>query len=96
MVKKSAHPDIELFDYLNGAAEAGAARVIEEHLSLCEDCTSLAALVRKLKEGANSAPPPKAHREIHTRLLTQRESIQTQMRSRPSFTPIRDRRSARA
>lgn len=53
---KSAHPDIQLFDYLNGAAEAEAAQVIEEHLSLCEDCTSLAALVCKLKEAAASEP----------------------------------------
>lgn len=59
MVKKSAHPDIKLFDYLNDAAEAEAAQVIEEHLSICEDCTSLAALVRKLKETAVSEPIPK-------------------------------------
>src|SRR5882762_258555 len=56
MVKKSAHPDIQLFDYLNGAAEAEAAKAIEEHLSVCEDCTSLAALVCKLKESASSEP----------------------------------------
>jgi len=53
MVKKSAHPDIQLFDYLNGAADAEAAQAIEEHLSLCEDCASLAALVCKLKELAS-------------------------------------------
>jgi hypothetical protein len=58
MVKKSAHPEIELFDYLNGAAEADAAQSIEEHLSVCEDCTSLAALVRKLKEASASEPTP--------------------------------------
>ena len=78
MVKKSAHPDIELFDYLNGAAEAGAARVIEEHLSLCEDCTSLAALVRKLKEGANSAPPPESSsRDSHPASHAAREHPDT-------------------
>lgn len=58
MVKKSVHPDIQLFDYLNGAAEAEAAKAIEEHLSLCEDCTSLAALVYKLKEAMSSEPTP--------------------------------------
>lgn len=58
MVKKSAHPDIQLFDYLNGAAEAKAAQAIEEHLSHCEDCASLAALVCKLKETAASEPTP--------------------------------------
>lgn len=56
MVKKSAHPDIELFDYLNGAAEAETAKAIEEHLSLCQECTSLATLIRKLKEAAGSEP----------------------------------------
>lgn len=50
MVKNQTHPDIELFDYLNGTVETGAAELIEGHLSECADCASLAALVRKLKE----------------------------------------------
>src|SRR4030095_10850854 len=53
MVKKSAHPDIELFDYLNGASEAEAAQRIEEHLSLCVECASLAAAVGNLKAAAS-------------------------------------------
>lgn len=58
MVKKSAHPDIQLFDYLHGAAETEAAQAIEEHLSLCEDCASLAAVICKLREAAASEQPP--------------------------------------
>jgi putative zinc finger protein len=60
MVKKSAHPDIQLFDYLNGAAETETVKAIEEHLSMCEDCTSLAALVGKLKQAASSEPTPES------------------------------------
>jgi hypothetical protein len=50
MVKKSAHPAIQLFDYLNGAADEKAAQAIEAHLSVCDDCASVAKLVRALKE----------------------------------------------
>lgn len=52
MVKKSAHPDTQLFDYLNSAAEEKAAQAIEAHLSECDDCASVATLVRMLKASA--------------------------------------------
>lgn len=60
MVKKSAHPDIQLFEYLKGAAKAETAKAVEEHLSLCEDCASLAFLVGTLKEAASSEPTPES------------------------------------
>lgn len=53
MVKKPAHPDTQLFDYLNGALDEKAAKVIEAHLSECADCASDAGLVRALKEAAS-------------------------------------------
>lgn len=53
MSKKQTHPDIELFDFLNGAVEDNAAKVIEAHLSTCEECASIASLVRALKESAS-------------------------------------------
>lgn len=55
MVKKSAHPDIQLFEYLNGALDATAAQVIEAHLSVCEDCASAAVMIRALKEAASES-----------------------------------------
>ncbi|MFY9556018.1 MAG: zf-HC2 domain-containing protein [Blastocatellia bacterium] len=53
MVKKSSHPDAKLFEYLNGALDSGAGQVIEAHLSICEDCASVAAVVRALKKAAS-------------------------------------------
>jgi hypothetical protein len=53
MVKKSEHPDIQLFDYLRGAVDPQTARLIETHLSICDDCSSVAAIVRLLKESAS-------------------------------------------
>lgn len=50
MVKKEAHP--ELFAYLNGAVDEQAAHAIETHLYGCDDCASVARLVRSLKESA--------------------------------------------
>src|SRR5262245_15807618 len=52
MAKKLTHPDIQLFDYLNGAVDAEAARQIEAHLSACNDCSSVAVLVRSIKPAA--------------------------------------------
>jgi hypothetical protein len=49
MVKKSAHSGIRLFDYLNGAVDEGGAQTIEAHLSVCDECASVATLIRKLK-----------------------------------------------
>ena len=55
MVKKPAHPDIQLFEYLNGALDENAVQSIEAHLSGCEDCASAAAMIRALKEEASES-----------------------------------------
>jgi hypothetical protein len=52
MVKKSAHPE-HLFDYLNGAVDEAAARLIEAHISVCDDCGFVAAVCRALKKAAS-------------------------------------------
>ena len=57
MVKKRAHPDTQLFDYLNGAADKTAAKAIEAHLSECDDCASAVVLVRALKIAASETTP---------------------------------------
>jgi len=49
MAKRSAHPDKQLFDYLNGALDAHEGQVIEQHLANCAGCASVADLVRSLK-----------------------------------------------
>ncbi len=49
MAKRSAHPDKQLFDYLNGALDARDGQVIEQHLADCAGCASVADLVRSLK-----------------------------------------------
>ena len=54
MVKKRAHPDTQLFDYLNGAADEKAAKAIEAHLSECDDCASAAGLVRALRAASET------------------------------------------
>ena len=53
MSKKQAHPDIQLFDFINGAVDEKSAKVIEAHLSACDDCASVARLVGALKESAS-------------------------------------------
>lgn len=52
MIKKAAHPGFQLFEYLNGALDKTTAQVIETHLSVCDECASLARLVRALKQSA--------------------------------------------
>ena len=49
VVKKSAHPDGQLFDYLSGALDAQSRPSVEEHLSECADCRVVRDLVRALK-----------------------------------------------
>jgi anti-sigma factor RsiW len=49
MAKNRAHPDKELFEYLSGALDAQSGQAIEQHLSACADCASVASLVRALK-----------------------------------------------
>jgi hypothetical protein len=53
MSKKQIHPDIELFDFLNVAVDQNEAKVIEAHLSTCEECGSIASLVRAFKRSAS-------------------------------------------
>lgn len=60
MVKKAAHPEFRLFEYLNGNLDEKAAQAIEAHLSACDDCALVVQLVRALKEAAdeqNSGQP---------------------------------------
>jgi anti-sigma factor ChrR (cupin superfamily) len=52
MGKKSAHPEFRLFEYLNGKLDRQAAQVVDAHLSVCDDCASVARLIRELKESA--------------------------------------------
>jgi hypothetical protein len=49
MAKKSAHPDISLFDYLSGALDDRAAREVVEHLQGCKDCASMADIISAMK-----------------------------------------------
>jgi len=58
MVRKSAHPDRKLFDYLNGASSADGRQQVEQHLAVCADCAALADLVRVLKERADENREP--------------------------------------
>jgi len=49
MSNKSMHPETELFEYLNHSLGEEHSSAIETHLSTCEECASVAALVRALK-----------------------------------------------
>jgi len=51
MRRKPRHPNVPLFEYLGGSIEPGARQKTEEHLAECEECASVAALVRALKTG---------------------------------------------
>jgi len=55
MAKKSEHPDSRLFDYLNGKTEEAETRLIDEHLSACDECASAAAVVRAMKNEASES-----------------------------------------
>lgn len=52
MVKKSSHPEINLFDYLNDSVDASTRQEIDAHLSTCDECSNLAKLVRTIKSTA--------------------------------------------
>ncbi|HVF92163.1 MAG TPA: zf-HC2 domain-containing protein [Blastocatellia bacterium] len=60
MVKRSAHPDKQLFQYLSGSLDEQAAAKIETHLSACPDCAALASVVRMLKSEAAAAGSPRS------------------------------------
>lgn len=53
MAKNSTHPDIQLFNYLKGTLGQQDAAVIDAHLSDCDECVSLAGIVRALKRVAS-------------------------------------------
>ncbi len=55
MAKRSAHPDKQLFDYLNGALDTSQSQMIEQHLADCAGCASVADLVRALKSEVQSS-----------------------------------------
>src|SRR5215475_10207259 len=48
-MSKSTHPETELFEYLNHSLGGEESSAIETHLSTCEECASVASLVRALK-----------------------------------------------
>ena len=48
-MSKSMHPETELFEYLNHSLGEEQSAAIETHLSTCEECASVASLVRALK-----------------------------------------------
>ncbi|HEX8185422.1 MAG TPA: zf-HC2 domain-containing protein [Blastocatellia bacterium] len=57
MVKKSAHPDGQLFEYLSGALDAQSRLSVEEHLSECSGCAAVAGLVGALKDQTSNLKP---------------------------------------
>jgi hypothetical protein len=58
MAKKSTHPGRQLFDHLSGRLDERAGRAVEDHLSDCADCQSVAGAVGALK---NDAAPSAKH-----------------------------------
>src|SRR6185503_4606899 len=65
MAKKSEHPDSKLFDYLNGKTEGAETRLVDEHLSACDECASAAAVVRAMKnEASESQAPSSQHPDV--------------------------------
>jgi len=65
MAKKSEHPDSKLFDYLNGKTEEAETRLIDEHLSACDECAPAAAVVRAMKnEASESEAPSSQHPDV--------------------------------
>lgn len=88
MVKKRAHPDIRLFDYLNGAVDDEAARSIEAHLSVCDDCASVARLVRELKQSGS-----KLNREGQSQVSTLKSQEHPGISELASFFYAKTRRS---
>lgn len=53
MSDKEAHQDNRVFDYLNRTMGAEETREFETHLKDCEECSSLAVLIRGLKRSAS-------------------------------------------
>jgi len=63
VVKRSVHPDKQLFQYLSGALDEQSALKIESHLSACPDCAGMTSAVRAMRaEAADS--PAEAHPSV--------------------------------
>ena len=57
MSRKSAHPDLRLFDYLSGALDESAARDVSQHIEGCKDCATLVDVVSAMKSEASDQHP---------------------------------------
>jgi hypothetical protein len=54
MSRKSAHPDLSLFDYMSSALDEVAAREVKQHLEGCKDCATVVDMITAIKsEGSN-------------------------------------------
>lgn len=65
MARKAAHPDKQLFDYLNGALDAQAVQEVEEHFAACSQCASAAEIVRALKSARRVSSAGDSARNDH-------------------------------
>jgi hypothetical protein len=88
MVKKTAHPESELFDYLNGSLQGNTVEVIDAHLAECDDCASVARLVRTLKESVPVHPDKSPDSTQQTQLVGEHPDL----RELASFFYARSRR----
>lgn len=52
MRRDSSHPEVELLDYISGAADPETGRTVEAHISNCPECSTVASVVRALRDGA--------------------------------------------
>ena len=91
MAKNAAHPEFQLFEYLNGALDEKAARVIEAHLSVCDDCASVARLVRALKESA--LEPSRESQSQISNLRSQTSGVHPDLSELASFFYAKSRRA---
>ena len=57
MSRKSAHPDLRLFEYLSGALDEPGAREVEQHIAGCEDCASVVDVVSAMKSEISDRHP---------------------------------------
>jgi len=64
MSKKQLHLDSTFFDYLSGKTEEAETRLIDEHLSTCEDCASAAAVVRAFKQTVADSLHSEQHPDV--------------------------------
>ena len=91
MVKKEAHPEFRLFEYLNGNVDEKAAHAIESHLSLCDDCALVVRLVRELRNAAEEQPPQGRHRVSIT--YSQNSTVHPDLSELATFFYAKSRRT---